>query len=349
MIIPLFKGGKHVKSAISSVLNQTYKDFNIIIVDNNASAESKNYAIHFERQFPQKIKLIHEKEQGVSFARNKGILESKGELIALLDDDDIMYPHRLQLQVEMFDRYPDSSIISCWDDLISYEGKIINSSHIPSEIFWVKILLGETEYYKKSPFVFHLPSTMLFPREKAISCGLFDVRFSPSYMTEDVDFEFRMYKLGHFRIVPMSCMAYRFTEGEFERQKWNGEEIRAFTQWAGSNIVFSNMQEYLDLPPHIYLRKLRKIQSQWLREFGCFLMQFPEMRESAKHLLKRAFRSGPFDYKAWKSYLRSFYPASLYGKAFHFEVEREFPKSFAFPEGFENTYFSISPSFFHEK
>ena len=345
IVIPLYKGGRYAKEAISSALAQIYQNFEIIIVDNNASDESRNYALPFTREFPEKIRIIHEPKQGVCSARNKGILEAKGELVALLDDDDIMYSDRLQRQVELFDRYPDSSIISCWDDRISYEGTNLSPSNIPTPIFWVKILLGETQYYKNSPFIFHLPSTMLFSREKAIACGLYDVRFSPSYMTEDVDFEFRMYKLGYIRVVNKACIAYRFTEGLFEEQKWNGEKIRAFTQWAGTNIVFTVMQEYLDLPPKVYRNKLRKIQSQWLREFGCFLMKFPDKRAAAKRLLERSVLAQPLNYKAWKSFLRSFYPEKSYPKAFNFESDASFPSSFSFPEGFEETYFSISSRF----
>nr|EES51688.1 MAG: glycosyl transferase, family 2 [Leptospirillum ferrodiazotrophum] len=345
IVIPLYKGGCYAKEAISSALSQTYKNFEIILVDNNASDETRNYALPFVKEFPEKVRLIHEVNQGVSFARNKGILEAKGQLIALLDDDDIMYSDKLQRQVEVFDKYPDSAIISCWDDRISYDGKILSPNNVPTEIFWVKILLGETQYYKNSPFIFHLPSTMLFPREKAIACGLYDVRFSPSYMTEDVDFEFRMYKLGYIKVVSHACIAYRFTEGAFEEQKWNGERIRSFTQWAGTNIVFTVMQEYLDLPPSIYRNKLRKIQSQWLREFACFLMRFPEKRSAAKRLFKRALLAQPFDYKAWKSFLRSYYPSRFYAHAFHFESDARFPSSFSFPDGFEETYFSISSRF----
>ena len=344
IIIPLYKGGRYVEDAISSSLAQTYKDFEIIIVDNNASEESKRYVIPFFREFPEKVRLIYEANQGVCSARNKGILEAKGELIALLDDDDIMYPDRLQRQVEMFDRYPDSAVISCWDDLVSHDGKLLSQNNIPTEVFWGKVLLGETQYYKDSPYIFHLPSTMLFPREKAIACGLFDIRFNPCGL-EDMDFSFRMYRFGPIKVLDKSCIAYRFTEGEFEKQKWDSEKSRACHLFAKTNLFFEVMQEYLDLPPKIYRSKLRRIQSQWLREFGCFLMQFPDKRNAAKRLLERSLLAQPFNYKSWKSFLRSYYPTRLYPHSFHFEREASFPSSISFSEGFEETYFSISSKF----
>lgn len=344
IVILLYRGGCYAKEAISSALSQTYKNFEIILVDNNASDETRSYALPFVREFPEKVRLIHEANQGIVFARNKGILEAKGQLIALLDDDDIMYSDRLHRQVELFDKYPDSAIISCWDDRISYDGRMLSPNNVPTEIFWVKILLGETQYYKNSPFIFHLPSTMLFSREKAIACGLFDIRFNP-FGLDDMDFAFRMYKFGPIKVLDKSCIAYRFTGGIFEKQKWNGEKFRDCLLWEKSNVLFDIMQEYLDLPPEIYRSKLRRIQSQWLREFGCFLMQFPDKREAAKRLLERSLLAQPFNYKSWKSFLRSYYPTRLYPHAFHFEREANFPSSFSFPEGFEETYFSISSKF----
>ena len=347
VVIPLYKGGKYAEDAISSVLAQTFTDYEIIIVDNNASEESQRYAYPFAEKFPEKIRVVRENVQGVCSARNKGILDAKGELIALLDDDDLMYPDRLERQVELYDKHPESSIISCWYDIILPDGTIHSSRDSYSELFFAKILQDKPERNKENPCIHNLPSTMLFSKMTALKAGIFDTRFNPCGM-EDMDFSFRMYQQGSILLSTKPGVIYRYTEGEFEMKKWNELGVRTLTLWKKTDLLFSILQS--QIPKNLESnKKIKKIQSQWLREFGCFLMQFPEMRMSAKHLLKRALRSGPFDYKAWKSYLRSFYPASLYGKAFHFEVEREFPKSFAFPEGFENTYFSISPSFFHEK
>ncbi len=345
VIIPLYKGGKYVKESILSVLNQTYKNFEIVIVDNNASDESIMNAMPFVKEEPEKIRLIREPIQGVCSARNRGIIASKGELIALLDDDDVMYSDRLELQVQLFDKYPDSSMITCWRDFISHDGIMLSQNNFPEDLFWPKILIGETDYYRTSPFLFNVPSTMLFPKEKAFASGLYDVRFNPACGTEDVDFEFRMYKLGSIKVVDKSCIAYRVTDGIFEEQKWNGERLRTLTLWEKTSVLFMVMQEYLDLPPKIYKKKLKKIQSQWLREFGSYLMRFPTKQRSAKRLIQRALLAQPLDYKAWKSFFRTYYPRNMYPQVFHFETEIDFPKTFIHPPNFEELYFSISSRF----
>lgn len=220
VVIPLYKGGKYAEDAISSVLAQTFTDFEIIIVDNNASDESRRHAYPFAERFPEKIRVVPESIQGVCTARNRGILEAKGELIALLDDDDLMYPDRLALQVEMYDQNPEASIVSCWYDIILPGGKIQPSGDSYSELFFAKILQGKTERYQKSPFVHHLPSTMLFSKMIALKVGMFDIRFNPCGV-EDMEFSFRMYQWGPILFYPKPGIMYRFTGGEFEVQKWN--------------------------------------------------------------------------------------------------------------------------------
>ena len=87
--------------AVESVLAQTETDWELILVDNNASEETKEVISKYARLFPEKIRSVLEIDQGVCSARNRGIKESKGRYIALLDDDDIMYPERLALQKEV--------------------------------------------------------------------------------------------------------------------------------------------------------------------------------------------------------------------------------------------------------
>jgi glycosyltransferase involved in cell wall biosynthesis len=339
VVIPLYKGGKYAEEAILSILAQSFTDYEIVVVDNNASEESKRHAYPFAEKYPEKIRVVQENVQGVCSARNRGILEAKGELIALLDDDDLMYPDRLERQVEMYDLNPHSSIITCWDDLISPDGKILSRGHSPNELFWAKILLENTEQYRKFPFVFHLPSTMIFSKNIAIKVGLFDIRFNPCGL-EDMEFEFRMYQCGKFSVLNQSGIMYRYTGGEFEVKKWNECGVRALVLWEKTNLLFFLLQSQTSKNSESE-KKLRIIQAQWLREFGCFLMRYPQKRSEAKRLIRRSFLSRPFDLKVWKSFIRSFYPTFLYSWTFHFDREESFPEQFSFPEEFHETYFSI--------
>lgn len=97
VIIPVYNRDSSLKDAVESILLQTYKPSEIIIIDDGSflSAENvlKNYAGH--------VKIIRlGNNKGVSAARNKGILESKGDYIAFLDSDDVFLPEKLEYQIK---------------------------------------------------------------------------------------------------------------------------------------------------------------------------------------------------------------------------------------------------------
>ena len=118
VVIPCFRGGNFLEEAIESVLDQTETDWELILVDNNASEETKEVISWFVRQCPDRIRMVHEHDQGNSSARNRGIPESKGEFVAFLDDDDRMYPKRLTLQKTALSDQPDAVLYSGGNRLI---------------------------------------------------------------------------------------------------------------------------------------------------------------------------------------------------------------------------------------
>ena len=105
VIIPTFNRADRVVRAVSSVLAQTFTDYELIVVDDG----SEDRTAHSLKQFGQKIKLItHSENKGVSAARNSGIQAAESDLIALLDSDDHWLPDKLEVQVEFFKENPDA-------------------------------------------------------------------------------------------------------------------------------------------------------------------------------------------------------------------------------------------------
>ncbi len=105
VIIPTYNGAQYLGEAIESVLNQTFPDFEIIVV-NDASPDNTDNVI--EKFSDSRIKyIIHETNKGPDVARLTGLNASKGEIIALLDQDDFFHPEKLQAHVEYFNSHPE--------------------------------------------------------------------------------------------------------------------------------------------------------------------------------------------------------------------------------------------------
>src|SRR4030042_4827818 len=100
VIIPTYNRGNLVLESIQSVFAQTFSDYEIIVID-DGSTDNTREVLH---PYLSKLTYIYEKNSGQSFARNIGILASKGEYIAFLDSDDLWEPEKLETQVKLLDK-----------------------------------------------------------------------------------------------------------------------------------------------------------------------------------------------------------------------------------------------------
>lgn len=101
VIIPMYNSEKTILNALESVRTQTYKgDFEIIVVDDGSVDDSSALVKDYIQKHPQlNIQLIHQENNGVSSARNTGLKNAKGEILTLLDSDDIWLPQKIERQL----------------------------------------------------------------------------------------------------------------------------------------------------------------------------------------------------------------------------------------------------------
>lgn len=101
VIIPCFNSEEYITRAIESVLNQTYKDYEIILVDNNSTDDTYNILQDYKKKYSGLINVFQEHKKGAPAARNKGLQEAKGEWLQFLDSDDELLPDKLKNQIEI--------------------------------------------------------------------------------------------------------------------------------------------------------------------------------------------------------------------------------------------------------
>ena len=135
VVIPLYNKEKQIKRTLQSVLTQTFQDFEIVIVNDGST---DNSTIEVEKIKDSRIRLIHQENAGVSAARNKGIEEAKYELIALLDADDEWKNKYLEVQYDLYKKYPKCDIFAC-----NYE--FVNEKHDISPTIIKKLSFKEND------------------------------------------------------------------------------------------------------------------------------------------------------------------------------------------------------------
>ena len=120
VVIPLYNKEKQIAHTLQTVLAQTFQNFEIVIVDDGCT---DNSVAEVEKFNDHRIRLIHQANAGVAAARNKGIEESKYDLIAFLDADDEWKPAYLETQFALYEKYPECSVFAC-----NYEFKDANGN-----------------------------------------------------------------------------------------------------------------------------------------------------------------------------------------------------------------------------
>jgi glycosyltransferase involved in cell wall biosynthesis len=129
VIIPVYNVEKYISATVQSVLDQTYKNFELLIVDDG----SPDRSIEICQQFDDpRIRIIRQPNRGVAAARNAGIRQAEGEYIALLDADDLWVPQKLEKHVEHLNSMPGVGVSFCRSAFIDPDDKPLGIYQIHS-------------------------------------------------------------------------------------------------------------------------------------------------------------------------------------------------------------------------
>lgn len=109
IIIPTYNRANYIGQTIKSALSQTYSDYEIIVVDDGSTDNTKEVIA----QYNGKVRYFYQENKGPTVARNLGINKSSGEYIAFLDDDDMWLPEKLEKQVRVLDADPRIGFVCC--------------------------------------------------------------------------------------------------------------------------------------------------------------------------------------------------------------------------------------------
>ena len=328
VVIPCFRAGELLAQAIESVLAQTETDWELILVDNNASEETKEVISRFVQLFPERIRCVNEPHQGSSSSRNRGLKEARGAFIAFLDDDDQMYPERLSRQVEALSRQPDAVLCFGGIDWVSYDdSKIIRSSAREADFPFFR---ESSRYLKGSPrliFPDPRPSSIMVRQSIIEKVKGFDPHFNPILM-EETDFYFRIAQIGPFVPVDRPVIRFRMSSPEFLRKK-RIDNVKKIRLILNQDYFFSKIKNFLkekDLLQKPYIKRdLKRMKARWLREIGLDFLATPGGEKFARLLLFRAITECPSDLRSFKHLLRSF--------AFFSERSRRYKNQEVYEEG----------------
>ena len=226
-VIPVHNGENFLENCIDSVLNQTFEDFECIILNNGSIDKTQEILEQFT---DSRLKIIHQENIGVSRSLNKGIHLAKGSLIARLDVDDVSSADRLEKQVGFMIKNP--KIVLCG----SRFRELIRDASLPQKLAFIQV----DKSIRKSMSLFNpfAHSTVMFRKKTFIDSGGYSEKYKNGL---DYELWLRMLALGEAHILDYELCSIRVTEQSFSyrnkrRQKMEGILIRwnAFKKFGGN-------------------------------------------------------------------------------------------------------------------
>lgn len=197
IVIPAYNSLKYLPETIESVLKQTFNDFEVIVVNDGSTDNTKHWVAQIA---DPRVKLINQENQGLSGARNTGIAHASGEYIAFLDADDLWEPTKLEKQVLCLDENPEIGLVYTWVALIDENsnptGRIFKN-YAENDV-WCQLIEHN---------IVESGSVAMVRRQCFDTCGVFD-RNLRSFV-EDWDMWLRIASRYSFKVIKEALVYYR--------------------------------------------------------------------------------------------------------------------------------------------
>ena len=294
VIIPTYNRAEYLPEAIDSVLNQAYQDFEIIVIDDGSTDNTREALL----PYMEKIRYMYQENKGISAARNAGIKISNGEYIAFLDSDDIWFPEKLEMQVDLLQNKLDTGVV--FSDTYSFDNFGKKSPNYFSNI----------KPHSGNMFI-HLFMENFIPNITVVarkSCfdivGLFNEDLTYS---EDYDMWLRTSKHFNFGFIDKVLAKYRIHEN---KQTQTVGEINQYLNRI--KVLESAINNYPFLKKELGFSVNKRLGSVYFF-LGCSLIKNKNYLKARKSLTQ-SIKLYPFAYKKYVLLFVTFLPESILEK-----------------------------------
>jgi glycosyltransferase involved in cell wall biosynthesis len=201
IVVPTYNHAQYIGQALNSVFEQTYKDFEVIVID-DGSTDNTRGAI---QPFSNNLRYIYQKNSGRGAARQRGVEESHAEFIAFLDSDDIWFPRKLERQISYIQENGFSGLLHTKVIFITEDGISRRKNRAYDKMY---------RHANKSGFsyvslLYCCPlfmSSVVIPKGLILEAGGFSSNF---WVLEDLDFVLRLVKISGIKLLDEQLVWHR--------------------------------------------------------------------------------------------------------------------------------------------
>lgn len=298
VVLPVYNGERFIGEAIQSVLDQTFRDFELLVVDDGSTDNTETIV----RQSKGPLTYHRQENQGAGAARNAGVASARGEWIAFMDADDIWETDKLAKQIEYLQTHPNVSFVYCDMDLIDSQGNLIKEGFLSAALARRK-RKGRRNLvslaFAGQPFPY--PSTVLCKRGLFLKSGGFSPHFAKNYH-EDFELFARMAHISPLHFMPESLVRYR--QNQRNEERWN-------SNWG---ILLDSLMELWRDDPDRSAAVNRHVAYHWSNQGKRFLRSGDY--EKAREYFRQSFAQYPFYWSNLRRWALSYMIGlrALYGR-----------------------------------
>lgn len=287
IVMSVYNCERYVGEAVKSMLQQTFSDFEFIIVNDGSTDQTPEILRQFD---DPRILVIDQRNSGLTVSLNRGIRLAKGEYIARMDADDLSEPERLEKQVEALDRNPGIGVVSCWYKVIDENGFLLAYKRLPNDVKQLaKLLMRDNPICHGSVMM----------RKRAIqTVGLYNENLR---YAQDYELWLRMLRQGYgFYVIPEFLYSYRISPDSVSK---------LYVQEKYAALIRKGKQKVFHLPEvtTIYRLSARRKRALYYYALGTLKLEGGQTKDSREELL-RSIKLDPLNMRPWYRLTLSFFP-----------------------------------------
>ena len=301
VLMAAYNDSKYIGSSIKSILNQTFRDFEFIIINDGSTDDTEKIVSSFKDSRIVYKKISH---RGLAAALNYGLNISGFEWIARIDADDLNTKDRLKKQIDFLNANRDTDVLSGWSVYFNDKDEILFSLKTPVTDKKIKEFLN-----------LHNPinhSSVIFNKDKILSEGGYNEKFG-TY--EDFELWFRLRDKLHFRIIPETLVYTRFRDNSMTGR---GNKKKIY------NMLVENAEKHLQHSESVKEKKYWNNILFWLEYF------FGKKESSRKYF------SEDITLKKSLAYLNTFLPDNGFEKLIELRIRQRLSSGFRIRKEFKD-------------
>lgn len=255
VLLPVYNGQPYLRQAVESVLNQTFANFELLIIDDGSTDQSRTVVNQFSD--PRIKIIINPVNQGLTHVLNLGLRIAQGEYIARMDADDICRHQRLEKQLNFMQNNPEVALVGSWAEIIDDRDKIIGYRRPPID---PQILKFNLLFF--NPLIH---SSIFFRKEAVAKAGGYNESYKRA---QDYELYSRLIRRNTLAVIPEHLLRYR----EHKYSVTKSPQTKEVAQNSALQIVRQNWENYLALSDSVFIALSKTL----------FLKgRYPNLRESA--------------------------------------------------------------------